>query len=72
METEFVLAQIWIEDRKLGDLAKRQKERMRQEFDSVSIPLHAIVGPDGKERARFRYSPVMTPEDYMKFLDRAR
>lgn len=70
MEDEFVLMQIWITDRKLGDLADRQWDRMGEQFKTNSIPLHAIVSPDGEELARLTYRPDLTEAEYLAFLDR--
>lgn len=66
---KFELMQIWIADPKIGDLAERHQARMLKEFDTLSIPLHVILGPDGKELARFTYSPLATADDYLKFLE---
>ena len=60
--------QIWIQDRKLGKLADEQWDRMGDQFGTNSIPLHAIVTAEGKELARFVYSPTATEADYLAFL----
>jgi hypothetical protein len=65
---KFELMQIWIADPKIGDLAEKQATRMLEQFDTLSIPLHVVLAPDGKELARFTYSPLATPEDYLEFL----
>lgn len=66
---KFELMQIWITDPKLGDLEVRQRTRMLDQFDTLSIPLHVILAPDGKELARFEYQgPLSSPEDYLEFL----
>ncbi len=66
---KFELMQIWITDPKLGDLAGVQLRRMLSEFDTISIPLHVVLGADGKELARFEYEgPLSSPEDYLAFL----
>ena len=70
LEDEFVLMQIWITDRKIGDLADRQWDRMGEQFGTNSIPLHAIVSPEGKELARLDYRPNLVEADYLAFLDR--
>lgn len=69
MLEKFELMQIWITDPKLGDLASKQFDRMVLQFDTPSIPLHVILAPDGTELARFTYSPIVTADDYVKFLD---
>lgn len=66
---KFELMQIWISDPKLGDLPEKQAARMLQQFDTMSIPLHVVLAPDGTELARFTYSPLMTADDYAKFLE---
>lgn len=60
--------QIWIVDKKIGDLADKQWDRMGEQFKTNSIPLHAIVSPEGKELARFVYSPTVTEAEYLAFL----
>lgn len=64
--------QIWIVDKKIGPLADAQWDRMGAQFGTNSIPLHAIVSPEGKELARFVYSPTVTEDDYLAFLRRGR
>jgi pyridoxal/pyridoxine/pyridoxamine kinase len=66
---KFELMQIWITDPSLGDLAEKQAQRMLKEFDTISIPLHVVLAPDGTELARFTYSPLATADDYVKFLE---
>lgn len=68
----FELMQIWIVDKKIGDLADKQWDRMGEQFKTNSIPLHAIVSPEGRELARFTYSPTVTEEDYLAFLRKGR
>jgi hypothetical protein len=66
---KFELMQIWITDDKIKDLAKKQMKRMQKQFGTVSIPLHAVVDPQGKLLARFVYKGnLSTPEDYLAFL----
>jgi hypothetical protein len=65
---KFELMQIWIADPKIGELAEKQSMRMLSQFDTMAIPLHVVLAPDGTELARFRYSPLATAEDYLKFL----
>jgi hypothetical protein len=65
---KFELGQIWITDPKIGDLADKQRDRMLEQFDTVAIPLHVVVAPDGTTLARFTYSPLATPKDYVEFL----
>ena len=65
---KFELMQIWTADPKISELAEKHAHRMLAEFDTVSIPLHVVLAPDGKELARFTYSPLATPDDYLKFL----
>jgi hypothetical protein len=67
---KFELGQIWIEDRTIRDKADAQWQRMKDAFDTVSIPLHTIVAPDGTHLARFTYAPTMSPDDYLRFLAR--
>ena len=64
----FELMQIWITDDEIKDLADTQLRRMLDRFDTIAIPLHVIVDPDGNELARFEYSPLATPRDYLEFL----
>ena len=66
---KFELMQIWIADPDIGDLAQKQAMRMLSEFDTMSIPLHVVLAPDGTELARFTYSPLATADDYVKFLE---
>jgi hypothetical protein len=66
---KFERMQIWITDPKLGDLAGVQLRRMLSQFDTIAIPLHVVLGADGKELARFEYQgPLSTPDDYLAFL----
>lgn len=65
---KFELMQIWITDPKIEDLAKRHLDRMLDRFDTIAIPLHVVLAPDGTELARFTYDPLATPDDYLKFL----
>jgi hypothetical protein len=65
---KFERMQIWISDKKLGPLADRQWDRMGELFRTNSIPLHAVVSPDGVVLSRFTYSPTVTEEEYLKFL----
>jgi hypothetical protein len=69
MFEKFELMQIWIADPAIGDLAEKQAARMLQQFDTMSIPLHIVLAPDGTELARFDYSPLSTADDYVKFLE---
>ena len=69
MEDNFVLMQIWITDAKLGPLAEKQWDRMGEQFGTNSIPLHAIVAPDGRVLARITYRPDLTEDEYIAFLD---
>jgi hypothetical protein len=65
----FERMQIWITDPKLGGLDAVQRTRMLDQFDTLSIPLHVILGEGGKELARFEYKgPLSTPDDYLAFL----
>ena len=66
----FELGQIWITDDSLGAKADEQDALMYAHFGTHSIPLHVIVDGTGRELARFEYSPLMTPEDYLAFLKR--
>lgn len=66
---KFERMQIWITDPKLGGLDAVQRTRMLDQFDTIAIPLHVILAPDGKELARFEYQgPLSTPDDYVAFL----
>jgi hypothetical protein len=65
---KFELVRIFTFDPKIEDLAAKQLERMKTQFGTISIPLHVVVSPDGKELARFTYSPLATPDDYVAFL----
>ena len=66
----FELSQIWTTDPNIEPLDTEQRERMQREFGTTSIPLHAIVDPfTGKELGRFRYDPLMSPDDYVEFLE---
>jgi len=65
----FELGQIWITDQQNEELADAQKERMREQFGTVAIPLHAIVDPEtGGELARFKYRSPFSESDYEAFL----
>ena len=66
--TPFELGQIWTSDDALGEKDDEQDAFMFKKFGTRSIPLHVIVAPDGSELARFTYSPLMTPDDYLVFL----
>ena len=65
---KFERMQIWISDRKLGELAEKQWDRMGDQFGTNSIPLHVVMTPEGKEIARLTYSPTLTEADYLAFL----
>jgi hypothetical protein len=66
---DFELGQIWTSDPNIAPRDEEQRARMKAEFGTTSIPLHAIVDPfTGKELARFRYDPRMTDDDYVEFL----
>jgi len=66
----FELGQIWITDPKIAPLDERQRDRMQKEFGTTSIPLHVVVDPfSGTELARFRYSALMSGEEYIAFLN---
>lgn len=65
---KFERMQIWIFDPKLGKLADEQWDRMGAQFGTNSIPLHAVVSPDGKEFSRLDYDPTLTEERYLAFL----
>jgi pyridoxal/pyridoxine/pyridoxamine kinase len=66
---KFERMQIWISDPTIGDLAEKQAARMLKQFDTMAIPLHVVLAPDGTELARFEYSPLATADDYVKFLE---
>jgi hypothetical protein len=66
----FELMQIWIFDPKLGQLADEQWDRMGAQFGTNSIPLHAVVSPEGKELSRLDYDPTLTEAQYLAFLRR--
>lgn len=73
IETEFVRMQIWISDRKIRPLDEQQYERMGNVFETNSIPLHAVMSPEGRDGtplARIGYHPQMTEADYLAFLDK--
>jgi hypothetical protein len=65
---KFELSRIFISDPKIEDLAAKQNARLGAQFHTTSIPLHVVLGADGKELARFEYSPLSSPDDYVKFL----
>ena len=66
---KFELARIFITDSKIEELAAQQAARMRKQFKTTAIPLHVVLGPDGKELARFTYEgPLSTPESYIAFV----
>ena len=68
----FELAQIWTSDDKIAPLDTEQRARMKAQFRTESIPLHAAVDPrDAAQLARFRYDPRMKPADYLAFLESA-
>lgn len=68
----FERMQIWISDRKIGELADRQYERMKKTFGTTSIPLHVVMSPDGRILGRLTYSPNLTEQEYLDFLAKAR
>jgi hypothetical protein len=66
---KFERMQIWISDPKNEGLAQKHVTRMLDQFDTMAIPLHIVLAPDGTELARFDYSPLSTADDYVKFLE---
>lgn len=60
--------QIWIVDPTIEPLDEEQFDRMDEQFGTTSIPLHAIVAPDGRILARLTYKPTLTEEQYLAFL----
>jgi hypothetical protein len=67
---DFELGQIWITDPNIAPLDEEQFARMKEEFGTTSIPLHAIVDPfTNEELGRFRYDPLMKDTDYVEFLE---
>ena len=69
----FELGQIWTTDPNIAPLDEQQRQRMKTEFGTTSIPLHVIVDPvSGKELGRFRYDPLMSDDDYLEFLEGGR
>ena len=68
---DFELGQIWTTDPNIEPLDAEQRERMKKEFGTTSIPLHVIVDPfTNDELGRFRYDPLMSDDDYVEFLER--
>lgn len=66
---KFELMRIFITDDRIEELAAKQQKRMRKEFGTNSIPLHAIVDAKGRELARFEYKgSLSSPADYVEFL----
>ena len=66
---KFELMRIFITDDRIEELAETQQQRMRKEFGTNSIPLHAIVDGKGRELARFEYQgSLSSPADYLAFL----
>ena len=66
---KFERMQIWTFDPKIEELAADYSDRMQREFHTRSIPLHVILGADGKELVRFAYKgPLSSPDDYLAFL----
>lgn len=66
---KFERMQIYITDKKIEESAKKQMRRMQKEFHTVSIPLHVVLDPQGKELARFVYKGSITSaDDYLAFL----
>jgi hypothetical protein len=72
--TEFVRMQIWIFDPKIRPLDDAQYARMGEQFRTNSIPLHAILAPDGTPNGRtletLKYRPDLTEADYLAFLEK--
>lgn len=70
MSDRFELARIWIADPKISPLDEKQRARAKKEFGTAVVPLHVIVDPrSNSELARLDYTPYVTPEDYLEFLE---
>ncbi len=67
---DFELSQIWIQDDDIKQLAREQLLRMKKEYGTIAIPLHAIVDPDsGEVLGRLTFDPLMNANDYLDWLN---
>jgi thiol:disulfide interchange protein DsbD len=65
----FVLVELYTDRDRAGDTANRQREQ--QMFQTVALPLYAVLTPDGRAVAAFP-GIVRTPEEFAEWLADAR
>jgi thiol:disulfide interchange protein DsbD len=65
---KFVLARLYTDGD--GEIYEQQQEQQQEQFNTVALPLYAVVDGDGKTIATF---PGLTkkPEEFLAFLQKA-